>query len=194
MRIAIILGLLFVSYVNAVNGQLYKNTWLIGGNLSYSKSNTKSTDQVLTKYSFLNVNANIGYFPWDKVVSGVLLQFNTTGERTPEVDGTTRVLNSRLFGVGPFLRYYLLKPDNRINLLSEASFIYSTGRQKTTGFPAFNSNSLNYNLFAGPVIYFNSSVGMEFLIGYNRLVDLSTNTNQNYFRIKIGFQIHLENE
>jgi hypothetical protein len=54
-----------------------------------------------------------------------------------------------------------------------------------------------FSASAGPVIYFNSSVGMEFLLGYySRKEVIQQNgdiiNHQKGFQIGIGFQIHLE--
>jgi hypothetical protein len=45
---------------------------------------------------------------------------------------------------------------------------------------------------AGPVIFLNSSVGVEFTIGYSSTHIKGNNDNNNVFQTGIGFQIHLE--
>ncbi len=48
---------------------------------------------------------------------------------------------------------------------------------------------------AGPVIFFNTSVGLEFLLGYSSSIEDIKDRYKNSiqgFQIGIGFQIHLE--
>jgi len=48
---------------------------------------------------------------------------------------------------------------------------------------------------AGPVIYFNSSVGLEVLLGYSSSLEDVENANKEVrkgFQVAVGFQIHLE--
>jgi hypothetical protein len=93
-------------------------------------------------------------------------------------------------GVGPFFRYYFLDPDNRINVFAESAYQY-------LHFSSNRGASDNANVFtfsAGPVIYFNTSVGIEFTASYeiNKYNDDSIKTNT--FFLNIGFQIHLKKE
>ena len=65
--------------------------------------------------------------------------------------------------------------------------LLNAGGQKgdLRGFPAL----------AGPVVFFNSSVGLEFLLGYSySMEDIETFLKQvrKGFQIAVGFQIHLE--
>jgi len=59
--------------------------------------------------------------------------------------------NSTNIRFGPFLRYYLLNSEKRVNIFSEASYQYS--HISGNSFDSDNENTLRFS--AGPVIYFN---------------------------------------
>src|SRR5690606_33916513 len=97
------------------------------------------------------------------------------------------------FGIGPFVRYYFLKPDKRINFLSHIEYQFGNGYSqgdKTT-------ETTNFNFKTGPAIFFNSSIAMEITLeyAYGKTTSFSGNGSEskiNDFNIGIGFQIHLE--
>lgn len=104
--------------------------------------------------------------------------------------------NTTWFDIGSFLRYYFLPTDNQINLFSEVNYNY--GIENTH--PG-KGNRSSYSFNAGPVVYFNSSVGIEFTIGYNSSKSISYGLNSskddytvkmNSFQVGLGLQIHLE--
>ncbi len=56
-------------------------------------------------------------------------------------------------------------------------------------------NDDKFSIMAGPEIFFNSSVGMEFLLGYSYSKEDVEQANKEVrkgFQIGIGFQIHLQ--
>ena len=115
------------------------------------------------------------------------------GEHLPNVEfpkvsfgGKTKGGNSNSgFSVGPFIRYYFLKTEKNINFLVEANYYYGKD---------FNKSDFvtNYGFKAGPVIYFNSSVGLELLAKYEHVFYSSDSFTTNSFQIGLGLQIHLE--
>jgi hypothetical protein len=89
-------------------------------------------------------------------------------------------------GFGPFLRYYFLPVENRINIFGESRYQYSID---------FNGHNQNNFIFsAGPVIYFNNSVGLEFAVNYDILNSTISNASTKTISFDIGFQIHLEKD
>lgn len=169
--------------------QITKGNWLVGGNLSYSKSNSKGVDATNSKGRNIDVTSTIGHFLYDKLAAGIKLNTIFSKQKNPEIDGTysTNIQNS--IGIGSFVRYYLLEFDNRINIFPEASILQS-----------FLSNNITdkvektwaATVSAGTVIFLNSSVGLEFLFSYNHIKVLEIDSKGNVFQFKIGFQIHLE--
>ncbi len=176
------------------NSQLTKRSWLVGGALSYSSSQSKGTDAINAKTRVLNTSANIGYFAIDKLAFGIVISSVFSKVKQPEINGTILTSTQNKNGFGPFIRYYFLNVEKRINLLSEASFIYSILTVNNSGSVQDKSKTIDWNLFAGPVIYFNSSVGIEFLAGYNNSKVIDIDSKGQTIRFKIGLQIHLEKE
>lgn len=176
-------------------GQLTKKTWLVGGsgslysyNEDYSSSNTNFT----AKYTNVDISASIGYFVIDKLSAGLRPTFSSfKGESSG--GGST---NNYKIAVGPFLRYYFLNTEKQFNLLADLSYQFGVNK---------NSGGLNdkgkYNVFSamgGTEIFFNSTVGIEFLFGYSqKLITIdnpstASKSNKTGFQASIGFQIHLE--
>ena len=170
------------------NAQITKGNWMVGGNLKYSKSKTEFTSNNNTQTqegSGLNLTSNIGYFPIDKFAVGITPYFSFNN---PE--GSNKSIG---YGVGPFVRYYFLKTENRINEFSHVEYQYGNGY--SDGKKTSNNNSFNFK--AGPSIFFNSSVALEFTLEYQLSdYDYLSGSGSQYkftnFNIGVGFQIHLE--
>lgn len=97
--------------------------------------------------------------------------------------------NVKRYWIGPFGRYYFLQPDKQVNIVTDISYQYGF-------FGGIAKGKLNtFSAMTGPVVYFNSSVGIEFLLGYySSLADMEDYQKETRkgFQIAIGFQIHLE--
>jgi hypothetical protein len=182
--------LLLVSYSQS-NCQITKKNWLVGGAFSYSNWQSEGTDAIIGKFSNFNAIANIGYFPIDKLAFGLAVNSRFAKSKYSQVDGTTTTDRQSVHGLGPFLRYYFLPTEKRINLLTQAGFIYSFYSNSSSG---SNSNTFDWNLAAGPVIYFNSSVALELLASYNHSKSIGSDNREKKILLQIGFQIHLEKE
>ncbi len=175
----------FISVFSFIsNGQITKNNWLVGGNgrLSSQKQTLNSSD---IKGFNIDLSPNVGYFFIDKFAGGIKarLAFDKV-EFNGGVSKTTQT------GIGPFFRYYFLEQLNRINLFAEAAYQYLHNSGNTG-----SSNSSNtFTFSAGPVIYFNTSVGVELTANYEIFNNQSVNTKAKTFFLSIGFQIHLEKE
>lgn len=167
--------------MQVANAQLTKGNWLVGGN-GYLSSQSQNLRGVNVKGSNLRLSPNVGYFIADKFAAGARINFEINKLRYPGV-----VDNSTRYGIGPFLRYYLLNSEKRVNILTEAFYQYS----KTTSDNSSSSDN-TFRISAGPVIYFNSSVGLEFTLNYEYLKMPETDTDTKKFFLGIGFQIHLE--
>lgn len=187
----------FIAYISVINsfGQLTKNNWLVGGALSYSNSQSKGVDAANSKTSALDISSNLGYFPGNKIAIGIIINSQFKKEKYLQINGTTNLVTQNRYGFGPFVRYYFLSEENRVNVLVEGSSTYSILSGKSTpGNIENKEESLEYSFFAGPVIFFNSSVGIEFLVGYNGSKTIDFDARGQTLRFKIGFQIHLQKE
>lgn len=160
------------------NAQITEGNWMVGGNAYFDNSNAKNSNGVeIQSNTQIRVQPNIGYFFYDKFASGLSANY---GYGKPKGGNS----NSG-FGVGPFIRYYFLKTEKNLNFLVEANYYYGKD---------FNKSDFvtNYGFKTGPVIYFNSSVGLELLAKYEHVFYSSDSFTTNSFQIGLGLQIHLE--
>lgn len=171
-----------------VNAQITKGNWMVGGSAYFGSSSAESSGNGFSssaKGSGLNISPNLGYFIKDKFVIGAIPSFDFSN---PEGDNN----NSTSFGIGPFVRYYFLKPENKINLLAQLRYGFSKGSNQGGA----SSQNTGYGIKVGTVIYFNSSVGLEFALDYSYSKNKSNNSDSistfKNLNLGIGFQIHLE--
>lgn len=201
-----LLTLSLALFIISAQGQLTKNTWLIGGAGSfYSNIENQRTSSYSVQYRNTEVttSASIGYFFATKFCTGLRPMFSWnknkwTGVSTGGVSGGYG--NNVRYAIGPFARYYFLKDDKQFNLLSDIS--YQLGVNKNIG-SLNNKDKGKYNTFsivAGTEIFFNTITGMEFLLGYTQRVTSVENSpgesrsNKKGFQVSIGFQLHLEKD
>ena len=176
--------------------QLDKGVWLVGGSgsfYSYTENYSTPTFSQVGKFTNIDIAASIGYFISDKFAAGLRPSFwyykgvvvNTTG-------GT----NQYRFSVGPFVRYYFLNKDKPFNILFDAS--YQPGINKILLSPQEKGKFNTLSIMGGSEIFFNSSVGLEILLGYTSKVlsidnaPNAINITKNGFQTSIGFTFHLE--
>lgn len=175
----IILILLFSS---TGYSQITKNNWLMGGQLSFNHSKTTIDQSEISSTVFQGM-PNVGYFFIDKLAGGV--EFDLI-HSISKLSSNTRATT---FGIGPFIRYYFLNTDSRINVVSDARIGFSvSSNSQTSGNTSFTS----YSFSAGPAVFLNSSVAIELLIGYRGYKESTARNNS--IRASIGFQIHLERD
>jgi hypothetical protein len=174
--------ILILLYSSKGYSQITKNNWLMGGQLSFDHSKT-TTDQIEISSTVFQGKPNVGYFFIDKLAGGIEfdLIYNVS-----KISSKTRVTT---LGIGPFIRYYFLNTDSRINVVSDARVAFN---MTSTNQNALKNRYTSYSFSAGPAVFFNSSVAMELLIGYTGY-QASTSSN-NGVRVSIGFQIHLERD
>jgi hypothetical protein len=180
MKKFLIITVLFYS-VNNAEAQLTKKNWLVGGSGSFSlQIQERSTLNVKT--TFLDLAPNIGYFVIDKLATGLKVTFQNT-----RIKNQNTITNNPTIAIGPFVRYYFLPKENRINLLSQVGYSYYDDLKTKSSINTFSAS-------AGPVIYFNSTVGIEFTANYQHLRFNPSDGQVRNFFVAIGLQIHLEKE
>ena len=178
----------------SANAQITKGNWLIGGTGNFLASKNSYSSPTFSSSSDridIKISPTIGYFIGDKLALGLRSSFSKYKDI---VDGTGGNINSNInrLEFGPFVRYYFLQLDKQYNILTDINYQY--------GLYWFTPTKGNINTFsasAGPVIYFNTVVGLEFLLGYYTRKEVikqnGDNTNsQKGFQIGISLQIHLE--
>ncbi|GGE13623.1 outer membrane beta-barrel protein [Psychroflexus salis] len=179
--------LILISITASTNAQITEGNWLVGGNLSFINSNSKTTfnNQVQkTGGSKFDMQTNLGYFLVDKFVLGLTPSFNYTFFKNDP--------NTYSFLIGPFVRYYFLKSDNLINFFSHVEYQYGNYYSEGNKL-AYNSN---FSVKAGPSVFFNNSVAIEFTVEYQQLnfrtkSNPQTTIQDSNLIFSIGFQIHL---
>jgi hypothetical protein len=171
--------LLSLTFCFTSQAQITKGNFLVGGNAFFQNSNAKNAEgELIQSSNFLRVQPNIAYFPANNFATGMLLIFThgkTAGNSNPNT----------FYGIGPYIRYYFLKSDKTYNILTQLDYSYG----QDFGSP---SHVNSYAVSAGPVIYFNSSVGLEFLLKYEKTHTSSDSYDYSLFQFGIGLQIHLE--
>ena len=156
--------------------------WLIGGNANYSF--IKSKDYKISSFEIL---PNAGYFFLDKFAGGLRPGFNS--ETT-----YSKYRTSAIF-IGPFVRYYFLPADQKLNLFTDISFAYSWSKFKNLVAQYTSSFKFNYyqlGFMAGPSIFLNEHTSLEFTVGYKYSTGSPKDTaTENSIRVGIGLQIHI---
>jgi hypothetical protein len=190
----------FILVFQSARSQLTKGIWLAGGSGSfYSYTENYSTpgyDQT-AKYTNIDVAASVGYFLADKFAAGLRPSFSSyKGEVTSASVGSGGSTNNNKLTIGPFARYYFLRSDKQFNLLTDVS--YQFGINKNRG--GLNDKG-KYNVLSimgGTELFFNSSAGIEILLGYaTKVVSINNSPNsfentQKGLQASIGFTLHLE--
>lgn len=169
------------------NAQITKNNWLVGGDASFTFSQTevkKISSGTNTNYDSkgtysIRIDPNLGYFILNKFAVGCKVSYLNSFSEGSKLNSDDMNLS-----VGPYLKYYLLKDESIFNVFIETSF--SKFLSKSLG------NAATYGLKSGFVIFLNSSVGLESVISYNK-TSTDKIINDNVF-IGFGLQIHLEKE
>lgn len=189
-----LITLAFVFLTISASAQLDKGVWLVGGTGSLLASKVEYTIPAMS-YAYsadklnISISPNIGYFLMDKFALGIKSSYNK--DKSEVNDGGYS--NENRFSLGPFARYYFLEKDKQYNILSALSYQYGFYWIKPS-----KGNSNTFNVAAGSAVYFNNSVGLEFLVGYystKETVRIGDNNNivkQNGMQMSIGFQIHLQ--
>jgi len=169
-------------------GQISKKNLLIGGNINFSR--TKLTND-LGGYTETDVNAtgNVGYFFINKLAGGIRPNLFFSRTKYYNTSGSTRS------EIGPFLRYYFLSVDQRMNLFIDGSYAYGRTSVRNNGTNTNKVSSNNFSLMGGPVIFLNSSVAVELSIGYsNTKFNDGIHSKKEIVTSGIGLQFYLERE
>ena len=191
--------------MTSIKSQITQGNWLLGGTANFSTSTQETAVSTgIQKSTYLNysIAPNVGYFFMDKFAGG--LKAGITNGKADYGDlrqGGVAVASggysyATWFDLGPFARYYLLSMDKQFNLFAEGNYMYGIA-----SFHPSKATRHSYSFKAGPVIYFNSSVGLEFTVGYSseRTQHFHPDTNElmysskiNALQVGLGFQFYLE--
>ncbi len=193
MKIFLLLLMLSPLSINTY-GQLTKNTWLIGGagsSYTYTETFNAPSAYYTAKYTSIDIAASVGYFFLDKLAGGLRPAFSSyKGSSSGGVS-----TNSYRLAIGPFVRYYFLNEGKRFNLLADISYKVGVNNWKDAYSAKGKFNT--FHIQAGAEFYFNSTVGLELLIGYkNQIASIDNspsayNSSMKGLQTSIGLQFHL---
>jgi len=182
--------LLFLSLplilTNTAMSQINKGQFLVGGNMSFESIKNTSEYGPSRKTTNYYVLPNFGWFITSKFVGGLRLNITIYTEKEPVKFHQTN------FSFSPFLRYYLLPKKQQVNILVDASYINSRTKNRIQTYPMSTQRTYGYSISAGPSVFLNQHVALEFLLGYKqtKLKDAGDNKNST-FNTSLGLQVHL---
>ncbi|MGE5107959.1 MAG: outer membrane beta-barrel protein, partial [Sphingobacteriales bacterium] len=163
--------------------QINKNNWMIGGAASLRASNYDLGGGFSSKQTIVQLSGDVGYFIIDKLAIGLKPGYSRTETNNPHI-----IANA--YEIGPFVRYYFLPKEKYVNIFSELSYQY--GIMKTNQGVSQNSN--NFSGLIGCAAFFNSSVALEFTLGYSSYLYNNNSGKVNSVIAGVGFHFHLEKE
>lgn len=186
MNRATILTLTLLYFSIQSFAQSTQRNWLVGGKGRFAVQKQELIDRSATGTQ-LQLSPNIGYFPIDKLAFGVRANYDYQKVTYGEVKTTTSAI-----GGGPFVRYYFLPVDKQVNLFAESAYQYTSTTPDNNIERRATSHVFSFS--GGPVIYFNSSVGVEFTLNYDAFKGNANTPSMKTFSFGIGLQIHLERD
>jgi hypothetical protein len=184
MKVYLFIFSFFFFLNNSAVSQITKGNLIVGGNFSFNRTSNTNSNNIIAKQSVVSITPMVGYFLNDKFVLGLRSELNNY---SGNITGGNRNSSNRL-DFGPFLRYYFLPVNDRVNLFAESAYLLSLIKSYKSKWSSGNGFLIN----VGPVIYLNKTVGLEFTLGYSSQYWTNSIGNFNNFRTGIGFQIHLE--
>lgn len=164
--------------------QIQKGQWIIGGNAAFSYYKYYST-----RTSAFSISPATGYFFLNRLAGGIRLgydaEFNSfqSGGRSRE----------SFISLIPFIRYYFLPYEGKVNFFLDGGYGYSWGKDKNFTQPDFKYHSKIISIKTGPAVFLNERTALEITLGYNHSVKgaLGDTLGINSFQIGVGFQIHI---
>ena len=173
--------------MQVVSAQLTKGNWLVGGNANYSSDKQTVPNTLQSSSKSFAVLPNIGFFIKDKFAVGLAPGIAYVQSK----NGPTKV-SVTSYIIGPVVRYYFLNVENTTNIFIQGKAGYSSNHFNNGPNNKSSTSNVTYSLDAGPVIYFNSSVGLEFTLGWSYNKVTTDKSYLNSLKLGIGFQIHLQ--
>jgi hypothetical protein len=156
--------------------QVSKNQWLVGGMVGFESA--KYGD---SRYTAFNFSPNAGYFFANKFAGGLRLTFESK-----KVKDAGDASSDLLFA--PFLRYYFLPVDKKVNIFGDVSYGFGSAGTED------KSSKNEFAIQAGPSVFVSPTVGLEFTLYYKSAGgDAYGDERLNRFGLNVGFQVHLGN-
>jgi outer membrane protein W len=182
---------LLLSTTIVTTAQIKKGQFLVGGSISFESVKNEGSNAVNYKTTNLFISPNIGYFIIEKLAGGVRLNVTSYKQDLPFDHNVT------VISMSPFVRYYFLPAVKKVNAFIDLGYLNTKTkfRDNTTQPPYTNSyteRSNGYSISAGPAIFLNDHVSLEFTVGYRHLTaDNQYNVESSTVTSALGLQIHL---
>ena len=172
MKKYLIIGVLIILSTTGF-AQIRKGQYLVGGNAGFSSTSSGGVTQ--TTVSF---NPNYGRFLVDKFALGLETSLSSTSETGS--DAFTSYI------VAPFLRYYFLPTDKKVNVFAQTSFGFGSA---SSGGQTSSANA--FGASAGPAIFLSPNTALEITLNYVSSGGDGYVSRVGTFGMNVGFQIHL---
>jgi hypothetical protein len=177
-----------ISIFHVSSAQIIKGNWLLGGNLAYSYSKPEESTASINTSSEMDVAVNAGYFFVNKFATGIRLNTLISKYKMLYSDGSSSSLLHRSLGLGPFLRYYMLAPEKKVNVFADAGLSYSfSSTASRRVYRKFRTSSFG----AGAGLFINQTLGVEGLLSFDHYSYVGASYHVNSLQFKLGLQAHL---
>lgn len=170
------------------DSQIKKGQFLVGGKIGFSAANYGRSPALNYKTTNVFISPNIGYFIIDKLAAGARIDFWSNHQSVGESSSTTTLTT-----LSPFVRYYFLHPAKMVNIFVDISYNNYKNKSTSLSQPSYNtSRSYGYTIAAGPSIFLNQHIALEFTVGYQSIIPKGYPLNKTtQFNTAFGLQIHL---
>lgn len=171
MKKVIFTTLITILFSGFSSAQINKNTLMVGGSGSFSKS---ANGNGIESSSRITLTAGAGYFVLKNLALGTSFGFDRYGEH----------YNS--WSITPFVRYYVK------NIFAQVGYGFS----KTSYYPSSPDYDYNRTVFKselGYALFLNNNVAIEPAFFFNQYFNDGKNSGSN-FGLKIGFQIYINRD
>src|SRR5687768_7291671 len=139
-------------------GQISKDNWLVGGDFAFTHYKQKAASPGISGLSEVQGDLNAGYLFIDKLAAGVRTSIQISRYKLRQADNSTTAFIQRTYGIGPFIRYYILAQEKMVNFFGDAGFLYNLHSNESHGFV---TRSLSSSLAGGAVVFLNQYIGLE---------------------------------
>src|SRR5687767_8899117 len=113
-KILLIAALSFTFCVDSTS-QVTKGSWLVGGNVGFSMSRYGGVASGSNTYT-LQIQPKGGIFLFNKFAAGAHVDWSFYKHESESTSAS----------VGPFVRYYFLPAESKVNLFGEAAYRYGS--------------------------------------------------------------------
>ncbi len=175
-------------------GQITKNNWMVGGSFSYSKVKLYDGSVLFQKIRLVNTSPAVGYFVIDKLATGIRAKILLSKVWNVTSQFGTQVSRQNQYDAGPFVRYYFLPVDNKINLFGDLAFTYGTHITFNSSDKLPDDHQYAYSVAGGMALFINSSIAAELQVEYSRWHEVNIDSHYKKLQLGIGLQIHLERD